>query len=39
MRKDNSGVSNYGKTRKRIGLRRRVNKAARRNAKKQIPAC
>jgi hypothetical protein len=37
MRKDNSGISEYAKhTRKRTGLRRLVNKAARANAKKAI---
>lgn len=37
MRKDNSGISEYAKhTRKRSGLRRRVNKAVRRNTKTGI---
>ena len=37
MKKDNSGVGEYAKhTRKRLGLRRRVNKAVRRNAKVKI---
>jgi len=37
MRKDGSGVSEWAKhTRKRTGLRRRVNKANRRKAKAEI---
>ena len=37
MKKDGSGVSEYAKhTRKRTGLRRRVNKAERRSAKRRI---
>ena len=37
MKKDNSGVSEYAKhTRKRTGLRRLVNKAVRKNAKKAL---
>jgi|ETNvirnome_2_300_1030623.scaffolds.fasta_scaffold23217_4 hypothetical protein len=37
MRKDSSNVSEYAKhTRKRTGLRRRVNKAERANVKRRI---